>query len=144
MHTLDDSVGQSPLLVVMTGRPPFDPASLDLGRAPHTVVRLEPLPDAAIEGLLDAFFGAGADSPFERALHDRIVLQAGGNPFYLEEVVRGLIANGVLTRDAGGRWRCESGTGPVKVPSSIEGLLLSRIDRLPPAPRHTLQSAAIL
>jgi predicted ATPase len=32
----------------------------------------------------------------------------------------------------------------VEVPSSIEGLLLSRIDRLPPPARHTLQSAAIL
>jgi len=144
MHTLADWLCERPLLVVMTGRPPFDPASIDLGRAPHTIVRLEPLSDAAIEGLLDSFFGTGADSPFERALHDRIVRQAGGNPFYLEEVVRGLIANGVLTRDAGGRWRCESATGTVEVPSSIEGLLLSRIDRLPPPARHTLQSAAIL
>jgi len=63
---------------------------------------------------------------------------------YLEEVVRGLISNGVLTKSAEGRWRCESAAGTVEVPSSIEGLLLSRIDRLPPPARHTLQSAAIL
>ena len=35
-------------------------------------------------------------------------------------------------------------TGTVEVPSSIEGLLLSRVDRLPVPARRTLQSAAIL
>ena len=116
MHTLADWLCERPLLVVMTGRPPFDPAGFDFGRAPHTVLRLEPLADAAIDALLAAFFGAGADSPLERALHERIVRQAGGNPLYLEEVVRGLIANGgadarapTVAGDASprpARWRC--------------------------------------
>ncbi|MEO8311303.1 MAG: adenylate/guanylate cyclase domain-containing protein [Caldimonas sp.] len=144
MYTLADWLCERPLLVVLTGRPPFDPAALDFGRAPHTVLRLEPLADDAIDALLAAFFGAAAASPLGRDLHERIVRQAGGNPLYLEEVVRGLISNGALKQDAGGRWRCESAAGTVKVPSSIEGLLLSRIDCLPPAARHTLQSAAIL
>ena len=142
--TLADWLCERPLLVVLTGRPPFDPAALDCGRVAHSVLRLEPLADRAIESLLAAFFGAGAESPFEPALQERIVRQAGGNPLYLEEVVRGLISNGVLTRGADGRWRCDAAAGNVEVPSSIEGLLLSRMDRLPPAARRTLQSAAIL
>ena len=144
LHTLADWLCDRPLLVVLTGRPPFAPTALDFGRTPHTAVRLEPLPDESIDALLAAFFGAAADSPLGRPLHERIVRQAGGNPFYLEEVVRGLISNGVLSKGAGGRWHCESATGTVEVPSSIEGLLLARIDRLPPATRHSLQSAAIL
>jgi adenylate cyclase len=144
MHTLADWLCERPLLVVLTGRPPFDPAALDFGRVPHTALRLEPLADDAIDALLAAYFGGGAGSPIERALHERIVRQAGGNPLYLEEVVRGLISNGVLTRAADGRWRCASATDTVEVPSSIEGLLLSRMDRLPPPARHALQSAAIL
>jgi adenylate cyclase len=135
---------ERPLLVVLTGRPPFDPAALDCGRVAHSVLRLEPLADAAIESLLAAFFGAAAESPFERGLQERIARQAGGNPLYLEEVVRGLISNGVLSRGANGRWRCDAASGNVEVPSSIEGLLLSRMDRLPAAARRTLQSAAIL
>ena len=142
--TLADWLCERPLLVVLTGRPPFDPAALDCGRVTHSVLRLEPLADRAIESLLAAFFGAGAESPFEHALQERIVRQAGGNPLYLEEVVRGLISNGILTRGADGRWRCDAAAGNVEVPSSIEGLLLSRMDRLPPAARRTLQSAAIL
>jgi adenylate cyclase len=143
MVTLSDWLCELPLLVVLSGRPPFDPAALDFGRAAHSVVRLAPLTDAAIEAQLAALFGGASAYPIDRELHERIVRQAGGNPLYLEEVVRGLISDGVLTRDAGG-WRCLPTTGTVEVPSSIEGLLLSRIDRLPARARRTLQSAAVL
>ena len=144
LHTLADWLCERPLLVVLSGRPPFDPAALVFGRAPHTVVRLAPLADDAIEAQLAALFGGTADYPIDRELHERIVRQAGGNPLYLEEVVRGLISDGVLTRDALSRWRCVPTNATVEVPSSIEGLLLSRIDRLPARARRTLQSAAVL
>jgi adenylate cyclase len=137
-----DNCGYASRYTLHTLRWPFDPATLDCGRVAHSVVRLEPLADSAIESLLAAFFGD--ESPFESTLQERIVRQAGGNPLYLEEVVRGLISNGVLTRGADGRWRCDAAAGNVEVPSSIEGLLLSRMDRLPAAARRTLQSAAIL
>ena len=105
-------------------------------------MRLAPLADAAIEAQLLALFG-GAAYPVDAELHQRIVALAGGNPLFLEEVVRSLIADGVLVRDADG-WRCVPRTAAVEVPSSLEGLLLSRVDRLPPSARRTLQSAAIL
>ncbi len=143
LHTLSDWLCERPLLVVLGGRPPFDPDGLDFGRVAHTVVRLAPLVDDAIEAQLVAFFGGADAYPIERALHERIVRQAGGNPLYLEEVVRTLISDGVLTRHASG-WRCVPAAGTVEVPSSIEGLLLSRVDRLPVPARRTLQSAAIL
>ncbi len=143
LHTLADWLSERPLMVVLSGRPPFDPAALEFGRTAHTVVRLAPLADAAIEAQLTALFGTAAVYPIERELHVRIVRQAGGNPLYLEEVVRALISDGVLTRTASG-WHCLPATGDVEVPSSIEGLLLSRVDRLPAAARRTLQSAAVL
>ena len=143
LSTLADWLCERPLIVLLSGRPPFDPAALDFGRAAHTVLRLAPLADAAIEAQLAAFFGASAAYPIEGELHERIVRQAGGNPLYLEEVLRALISNGVLTRHAG-QWRCRPGSGTVEVPSSIEGLLLSRVDRLPAQARRTLQSAAVL
>ena len=143
LHTLSNWLCERPLMVVLSGRPPFDPVGLDVGRAGHTVLKLPPLANAAIEALLVAFFGAGAEYPIERELHERIVRQAGGNPLYLEEVVRALISNGVLISNVDG-WSCLPATDTVDVPSSIEGLLLSRVDHLPLQGRRTLQSAAIL
>ena len=142
LHTLSDWLWERPLMVVLSGRPPFDPAGLDFGRTVHTVVRLAPLSDDSDRGPARRVVRR-ADAPIERELHVRIVRQAGGNPLYLEEVVRALISDGVLTRTASG-WRCLPATGAVEVPSSIEGLLLSRVDRLPAPARRTLQSAAVL
>ena len=141
--TLSDWLCERSMVLVLTGRPPFDPAALDFGRAAHTVVRLAPLADDAIEAQLAALFGAAVAYPIERELHERIVRQAGGNPLYLEAVVRELIADGVLTRDANG-WHCVSAADTVDVPSSIEGILMSRVDRLPAPARRTLACAAIL
>ena len=143
LHTLSNWLYDRPLLVVLSGRPPFDPATLDFGRAAHTIVRLAPLTDQAIEAQLRALFGGAAAYPVDPDLHRRIVHLAGGNPLYLEEVVRSLISDEVLVREADG-WRCTPKTAAVEVPSSIEGLLLSRLDRLPARARRTLQSAAIL
>lgn len=143
LRMLLDWLWDRPLLLLLSGRPPFDPAVLDFGRAGHTVLRLAPLADTAIEDLLRALFGGAAAYPIDAELQQRIVRQAGGNPLYLEEVVRALVSEGVLRQDAG-RWRCASGAAAVEVPSSIEGLLLSRVDRLPPRARRGLQGAAIL
>jgi len=143
LHTLADWLFDRPLLLVLSGRPPFDPAALDFGRAEHTIVRLAPLADAAIEAQLLALFGGAGAYPIDAQLHQRIVGLAGGNPLFLEEVVRALIEDGILLREAHG-WRCVPGTAAVEVPSSLEGLLLSRVDRLPAPARRALQSAAIL
>jgi adenylate cyclase len=143
LHTLADWLFDRPLLLVLSGRPPFDPAALDFGRAEHSVVRLAPLADAAIEAQLLALFGGAAAYPIDAELHQRIVGLAGGNPLFLEEVVRALISDGILVREMHG-WRCVPRNTAVEVPSSLEGLLLSRVDRLPASARRTLQSAAIL
>lgn len=140
---LSDWLYGRPLLVLLSGRPSFDFDALDFGRPAHTMVRLRPLSDAATAALLAALFGGEVACPIGHALHQRIVRQAGGNPLYLEEVVRELISDGILTRDAQG-WRCVPTSQTAEVPSSIEGLLLSRIDRLPARARRTLQCAAVL
>jgi adenylate cyclase len=140
---LSDWLCERPLLVLLSGRPSFDFSALAFGRSTHTVVRLSPLADGAIEALLAALFGGAATNPIGHALQQRIIRQAGGNPLYLEEVVRELISDGILTRDAQG-WRCVPTSATAEVPSSIEGLLLSRVDRLPVRARRTLQCAAIL
>src|SRR5439155_1741938 len=92
--------------------------------------------------ILDAFFGPAA-AQLPARLREVIVKRAGGNPFYLEEIVRDLIATGVLARDRG-EWLCTADAAAVDVPTSIQGILLARVDRLPAAARQLLQEAAVL
>ena len=139
---LVDHLADRPLLLLVTRRAAPDGHGLAPERATHTVVRLESLPAGQTEALLGALFGRSA-AGIPARLRDLIVQRAGGVPFYVEEIVRGLIASGALVQDDAG-WNCREDAANVDVPPTLQGLLLSRVDRLPPSPRRTLQEAAVL
>ncbi|HUG38223.1 MAG TPA: adenylate/guanylate cyclase domain-containing protein [Candidatus Limnocylindrales bacterium] len=130
------------LMIVVTFRPTFDAEAIATSQATPTTLRLSPLGPDDSTAILAAFFGP-AMNRIPSALSDVIVKRAGGNPFYLEEIVRDLIATGVLARADGG-WLCNAAGAPADVPSSLQGVLLARVDRLPAAVRRVLQEAAVL
>ena len=137
LRMLADWLAELPLMLLVSYRPSFD--AIAATRATSRAVRLAPLAAADGERILDAFFGEGLPG----ALRRQIVARAGGNPFYLEELVRGLVGRGALAREQG-RWKSVAEGAQLDVPPTIEGLLLSRIDRLAPAARGYLQEAAVL
>ncbi len=67
-----------------------------------------------------------------------------GNPFFAQERVRALIDSGVLARDAGGQWHVTRPIESIEMPDTIHGVLMSRIDRLPEAPRRVLQVSSVI
>ncbi len=66
-----------------------------------------------------------------------------GNPFYLEEIIRNLIDQGVLVHE-GATWRATKEITQVSIPDSLHGVLQARIDRLGEDVRSTLQLAAVI
>jgi adenylate cyclase len=142
LRFLVDRLADRPLMLLVTYRPILDASLLVTTRATHTAIRLGPLPALDTEALLGTFFGPSA-SRLPAGLRALIVRRAGGNPFYLEEIVRGLIGAGTLVRENGG-WACTTDAGTVDVPPTIQGLLLSRLDRLPAGARRLIQEAAVL
>ncbi|OUM03631.1 adenylate/guanylate cyclase domain-containing protein [Variovorax sp. JS1663] len=133
---------ERPFMLLVTQRPA--PALEDWaeGAGAQTVLRLEPLSARCSEAMLDALFGSSTQA-LPEALRRRIVEHAGGNPLFLEEMARALIADGLLSRQAGA-WVCSPRATAAQVPSTIHGLLLGRIDRLAPAARRTLCEAAVI
>ncbi|HYB43866.1 MAG TPA: tetratricopeptide repeat protein, partial [Candidatus Methylomirabilis sp.] len=105
-------------------------------------IHLSPLDDAAglalVEGVLES---AGQALP--AGLRALVVERAGGNPLYLVEIVRALVASGALARGPSG-WILSGASAAIDVPPTIQGMLLSRADRLPAEPRRLLQEAAVL
>lgn len=73
----------------------------------------------------------------------QLVHWARGNPFYVEELLRSFIDRDMIVRSEG-RWV----PGPVPIalelPESIDGLVMSRFDRLPTETRRIGQLAAVL
>jgi predicted ATPase len=76
-------------------------------------------------------------------LLDQILERAGGNPLFIEEIVRGLIDRGVLTRE-GQQWRTVAGEVATGIPATIQAMLLARVDRLPQYVRRLAQEAAVI
>lgn len=78
-------------------------------------------------------------------LREQILLRAAGVPFYLEEILRMLIDQDLVQR-GDGRWRVSSTArlAELGVPDTLQELILTRFDRLPPAQRTALQVAAVI
>jgi class 3 adenylate cyclase len=72
-----------------------------------------------------------------------ILKKAEGNPFYIEELIRTLVDNGVIARQAEG-WAVQREVTALDIPETLQGLLLARIDRLPEEARRLLRVAAVI
>jgi predicted ATPase/class 3 adenylate cyclase len=137
-----DRLADRPLLVLLMYRPTLEPDALGTSHTPHTAIEVAPLSRSGSEDLLAAWFGDSTHL-FPERLRALILERAGGNPLYLEEVVRTLLSAGVLVRD-GQAWHCTAEAATAQVPATLHGLLLARLDRLDAAERRVIQEAAVI
>jgi tetratricopeptide (TPR) repeat protein len=82
------------------------------------------------------------DSDALTPLKGLIIERTEGNPFFMEEMVQALFEQGVLARN--GAVRLNKQLGDIRVPPTVQGVLASRIDRLPSAEKELLQTLAVL
>lgn len=73
-----------------------------------------------------------------------LISQSQGNPFYIEEIVKSFIEQGIVSEDRRGKWRFAGDIKHIKLPDSVEGVILSRLDRLAIEERDVLQTASVL
>ena len=141
LEELSDRVA-GPLLIVCTSRPDLVSVrpTWGGGRRNATVVNLTPLTGADAGRLVDALLSV-------HALHDRlrqrILASAEGNPFFLEEILRQFIDAGTITR-VDDHWQATQGIDDVHIPDTVQGVLSTRIDMLPPADKRVLRAAAVV
>lgn len=82
-------------------------------------------------------------SGFPGEFKDRILAKAGGNPFFLEEIIRSLIDSGILTYREGS-WLLNADPGSFSIPDTVQALIASRLDKLEKDAREVLQIAAVI
>ena len=105
-----------------------------------TRIELKPLSGASSERLLRNLLAVdNMPEELQKALLER----AEGNAFFLEEILRSLIASGVIVLE-NGRATFREVSADLHVPDTVQGVLASRIDRLAPEEKTTLQTAAVL
>ncbi|MBI2760460.1 MAG: AAA family ATPase [Chloroflexi bacterium] len=139
---------RAPLLVMTafrsdaaTVRGPLDEAVRRASPPLRVDIELQSLDDEDSAALAEALLN-GNDAHLDeiRAL---LTDSSGGNPLFMEEVLRSLEAQGVVRPGRAGWVRTEK-AGTVIVPDSLKGLLLDRIDRLPESSKRLVQIAAVI
>lgn len=129
---------EAPLLLLVSYRPEHQDRWNRHANWQH--LQLAPLANETLEELLRALVGS---DPSLDALKSLLIEHAGGNPFFIEEIVRSLEDAGVI---AGGRgnYRLEKPVSSIQVPPTVQAVISARIDRLDAVDKQVLQQAAVL
>jgi predicted ATPase/class 3 adenylate cyclase len=138
-----------PLLWVFTFRPERETALWDFhhfleAEYPHrlTGVNLLPLTEAQSRELIGHLIGADV---LPKETSDLIIHNAGGNPYYILELVRVLISRGILACDENcSEWHMTRAMTTLDLPESLQQLLVARLDRLSAHERLVFQVAAVI
>ena len=127
--------GDSSVLIIALARPEL----LDRrpgwggGRRNYVSLALEPLPDTAVEALVEHLLGRPSSQVVAR-----VVERADGNPFYAGETVRAIMDRVPSLDDETTLSRTLA-----ELPDTVQATVLARLDLLHPAERRVLQLGAV-
>jgi tetratricopeptide (TPR) repeat protein len=77
-------------------------------------------------------------------VRELILSRTEGNPLYLEEVLRALIDDGVLARGEDAQWQVKGDISAFKVPDTLQGVMMTRLDRMEEPQRWTARIASVI
>ncbi len=154
--SFSDSIATARVLLLVNYRPEYQHSWGN--KTYYTQLRLDPLGREQAEEMLVALLRGGeSGSPRPARERDRVRVEESelqrlkrfilekteGNPFFMEEIVQELGEQGVLSPDVGAR-RTVSLPTDIKIPTTVQGVLAARIDRLSPEEKALLQTLAVI
>jgi len=138
LDSLVESLPTARLLLLVNYRPEY--SHVWGNKTYYRQLQIDPLPPERAEAVLDALLGSDPTlAPVKRLLIER----AEGNPFFIEESVRGLVETGILAGPQGA-YRVTRVVQGLQVPATAQAMLAARIDRLGPEDKRLLQAAAVI
>jgi class 3 adenylate cyclase/tetratricopeptide (TPR) repeat protein len=138
LDSLVDSLPTAHMLLLVNYRPEYQHGWGS--KTYYTQLRLDPLPPASADELLQALLGG---DPGLAPLKQLLIARTEGNPFFLEESVRTLVETGVLVGQPGA-YGLVKPLDSMQVPATVQAVLAARIDRLSREDKHLLQCAAVV
>ena len=142
-------IDELPLLVCCVARPELETALTrvqELAAGDYadraTSIALRPLSPAQSETLVHNLVDLDDLPP---GLRDLILAKAGGNPFFVEEIVRSLIDLGALVRDRStNNYRVTERATAISLPDTLVGVIMARVDRLDEDLKQVLRLASVI
>ncbi len=146
MHLIEER----PILLIFSFRPEPGAACWqlrDLARRIHrkdnSEITLHGLSTEASNALIENLLESPRDEGLSESVRALIRDRSGGNPLFIEEVIRSLVDRGALKR-SGTRWQVVGDVPANYIPETLHGVLLARLDRLESETRRTLQIASVI
>ena len=144
LDAVSPALGEARVLVVATTRPSLLETRPRWGEglSHHVRLALSPLSRRESRELVTQLLSRVPELP--DALADLVMDAAEGNPFYIEELVTWLLDAGVVVRAEPHWWVVDELVQTVAVPSTLKGVLQSRLDALSVQERNLLQRASVV
>jgi class 3 adenylate cyclase/tetratricopeptide (TPR) repeat protein len=137
LNLLADSIGTSRVLLLVNYRPEY---SHQWGnKTYYTQLRLDPLGKEGADEMLGTLMGSDESLAQLKRL---IAEKTEGNPLFMEEIYLNLLEDGTLARN--GEVKLVKPLASLRIPATVQGILASRIDRLPAAEKELLQTVAVI
>jgi ABC-type oligopeptide transport system substrate-binding subunit/class 3 adenylate cyclase/tetratricopeptide (TPR) repeat protein len=135
---------QQPVMILSTARESLLERRPHWGEGQdyHVRLLLRPLSKRYTRRLVDEILQRVDTVP--DSLRDLVVQNAEGNPFYVEELIKMLIEDGLIVTKEG-QWHVElSRLSRARVPDTLNGVLQARLDGLPAEERTVMQQASVV
>lgn len=142
--TLADGCRGSPLLIICLSRPSLFEQYPGWGEAlpGPGPIWLQPLTSSESALLVVELLQKGGEIP--AVLRETIVNRAEGNPYYVEELIKMFIEEGVIVKGEES-WHVEPARlAGTRTPTTLTGVIQARLDALPYEERELLQRAAVM
>ncbi|MBN2047526.1 MAG: tetratricopeptide repeat protein [Anaerolineaceae bacterium] len=149
INFLVDVARNEPILIYGISRP-FEGGSVDkirnhalnvLPKKQFTTIELQTLDPIDTNELFNTLLSL---PNFPESFRAEIIQRSAGLPLYMEEIIRMLIEDEVIYYEDD-QWKMNSEIDPVElgVPETLQGLILTRFDRLSITERNVIQTAAV-
>jgi predicted ATPase len=137
LNLLAHSIATSRILLLVNYRPEY--CHQWGSKTYYTQLRLDPLGKKSAEEMLSTLPGGDASlAPLKRLIGEK----TEGNPLFMEEIVLTLFENGTLARN--GEVKLAKPLATLRIPPTVQGIIASRIDRLPADEKELLQTVAVI
>src|SRR5216683_2286635 len=137
LNLLADTLSNARVLLLVNYRPEYRHEWTN--RSHYSQLRLDPLGKADGAVMLSALLGEGDDLDSIKGV---IVERTGGNPFFIEEIVKALFDEGTLIGN--GIVKLARPLSQLRLPPTVQGMLAARIDRLATEQKDLLQTLAVI
>ena len=133
-----------PIFILCTTRPSLDESHPNWGSdfPLCTTITIKSLDLNASRELVNDILQNVSDLPQE--LVETVAKNAEGNPFYLEELIKVLIEDGVIVKGEDIWQIIPQRLTQLRVPATLTGVLQARLDRLPTTENEVLERAAVI